>query len=52
MGVGGSIALLLLIGFVVGGGVTGLFFWWRERRRMRIEVGNTAGSCGVHQVLL
>lgn len=38
VGVGGSIALLLLIGFVVGGGVTGLFFWWRERRRMRIEL--------------
>ncbi|KAL4432213.1 hypothetical protein ABPG77_005975 [Micractinium sp. CCAP 211/92] len=38
VGVGGSIALLLLIGFAVGAGLTGLFFWWRERRRMRIEL--------------
>lgn len=43
VGVGGSIALLLLIGFAVGAGVTGLFFWWRERRRMRIEVSWAAG---------
>lgn len=43
VGVGGSIALLLLIGFAVGAGITGLFFWWRERRRMRIEVGKPTG---------
>lgn len=38
VGVGGSIAILLLIGFVVGAGASWLFFWLRQRRQMRIEV--------------
>ncbi|PSC68678.1 hypothetical protein C2E20_7735 [Micractinium conductrix] len=38
VGVGGSIALLLLIGFVLGGGAASLFFWWHQRRAMRIEL--------------
>lgn len=38
VGVGGSIAILLLIGFVVGAASSAVFFWWRQRRAMRIEV--------------
>jgi hypothetical protein len=39
VGVGGSVAILLLIGFVVGAVSSWLFFWWQQRRAMRIEVG-------------
>jgi hypothetical protein len=39
VGVGGSIAILLLIGFVLGGASSWLFFWWQQRRAVRIEVG-------------
>ncbi|KAI3423836.1 hypothetical protein D9Q98_009672 [Chlorella vulgaris] len=38
VGVGGSIAILLLIGFVLGGASSWLFFWWRQRRAVRIEL--------------
>ena len=43
VGVGGSIAILLLIGFVAGAGATWLFFWLKERRQVRIEVGAANG---------
>ena len=43
VGVGGSIAILLLIGFVAGAGATWLFFWLKERRQVRIEVGPGEG---------
>lgn len=39
VGKGGSIVILLLIGFIVGAGFSWLIFWRRERRQRRIEVG-------------
>jgi hypothetical protein len=39
VGKGGSIAILLLIGFVLGGACSTLLFWWQKRRQLRIEVG-------------
>ena len=38
VGKGGSIAILLLIGFLLGAGASTLLFWWQKRRQMRIEV--------------
>jgi hypothetical protein len=42
VGKGGSIAILLLIGFVLGAGCSTLLFWWQKRRQLRIEVRRRA----------
>lgn len=44
VGKGGSIAILLLVGFVLGGACSWLVFWWRQRRALRIEVGRQPRS--------
>lgn len=48
VGVGGSIAILLLVGFVAGAGATWLLFWLKERRQVRIEVGAACGAVVLH----
>lgn len=40
--VGGSIVILLIIGFVVGFGLAWLIFWRRQRKQVLLEVGKQA----------